>query len=176
MAAATTPTVQEYCNLVTKSKLLSADDIKYAYHRWVESTNGAEEDVESLRKYLVSKKLLTDYQSHLLMRGHTDGYFLNQYRILEMLGKGRLATVFKAAHATGQVVTIKVLPASKAKDPTILARFEREGKLLTRLDHPNIVRMFQVGESRGKHFLVLEYFESEPLDEVLARRQRLPLP
>jgi serine/threonine protein kinase len=152
---------------------LSADEVKDTYHRWQESISGAEEDTESLRKFFVSRKLLTDYQSHLIMRGHTEGYFLNQFRILELLSKGRNAGVFKAVHVTGQVVTIKVLPSSKAKDPAILSRFEREGKLLTRLNHPNIVRMFQIGESRGKHFLVLEYFESEPLDEILARRNRL---
>jgi serine/threonine protein kinase len=128
-----------------------------------------------MRKFFVSRKLLTDYQSHLIMRGHTEGYFLNHYRILDLLSKGRNAGVFKAVHATGQVVTIKVLPSSKAKDPAILSRFEREGKLLTKLNHGNIVRMFQIGESRGKHYLVLEYFESEPLDEILARRNRLSL-
>jgi eukaryotic-like serine/threonine-protein kinase len=176
MAAATTPTVQDYCNLITKSKLLSADEVKDAYHRWTESIKGADEEIESFRKFLVSRKLLTDYQSHLLMRGHTEGYFLNQYRILELLSKGRMAGVFRAVHVTGQVVAIKVLPSSKAKDPAILARFQREGKLLTRLNHPNIVRMFQIGESRGKHYFVLESFESEPLDEILDRRKRLSLP
>ena len=98
-----------------------------------------------LRKFFVSRKLLTEYQSNLIMRGHTEGYFLNQYRILELISKGGNVGVFKAVHATGQIVTIKVLPSSKAKDSVILSRFEREGKLLTRLNHPNIVRLFQVG-------------------------------
>ena len=176
MAAATTQTVPNYCNLVTKSRLLSADEVKEGYRRWQESINGAEGDADSLRKFFVSSKLLTEYQSHLLMRGHTEGYFLNQYKILEMLGKERKAGVFKAIHATGQIVTIKVLPSSKAKDPAILSRFQREGKLLSKLDHPNIVRVFQIGEANGKHYFVIEYFESEPLDEILARRKRLPAP
>jgi eukaryotic-like serine/threonine-protein kinase len=176
MASPTAQTVQNYCNLVTKSKLLSADEVRDTYNRWQQSLGGAEEDTESLRRFFVSRKLLTDYQSHLIMRGHTEGYFLNQFRILELISKGRNAGVFKAVHATGQVVTIKVLPSSKAKDPAILSRFMREGKLLTRLNHPNIVRMFQISESRGNHFLVLEHFESEPLDEILARRGRLSLP
>ena len=56
----------------------------------------------------------------------------------------------------------------------MLARFQREARLLTRLDHPNVVRAFQVGEADGKHYLVLEYLDGDTLDEVLAKRKRLP--
>jgi serine/threonine protein kinase len=55
------------------------------------------------------------------------------------------------------VVAIKVLPPSKAKDPTLLARFQREAKLATRLRHPNVVRSFQVGQAGALHYLVMEY-------------------
>lgn len=175
MAAATsTQTVQNYCNLLTKSRLLMPDEVKDSYRRWQESLNGAEGDSEAFRKYLVGRKLLTDHQSQLLMRGHTEGFFLDQYRIMEVISKGNLAGVYKAMHPSGQIVAIKVLPPSKAKDATVLSRFQREGKLLTKLDHPNIVRAFQIGESGGKHYFVMEYFESEPLDEVINRRKRLP--
>lgn len=172
-AVAPTQTVQNLCNLISKSRLMMPDDVKDSYRRWQESLNGAEGDSEAFRKYLVTRKLLTDYQSQLLMRGHTEGFFLDQYRILEIISKGRMAGVYKAVHASGQIVAIKVLPPSKAKDSTVLSRFQREGRLLTKLDHPNIVRAFQIGESGGKHYVVMEYFESEPLDEVINRRKRL---
>ena len=83
-----------------------------------------------------------------------------------------MAGVYKAPHESGQIVAIKVLPASKAKRPGALARFKREAKLLTQLDHPNVVRAFQVGEADGKHYLVLEYLDGETLDEVLEKRKR----
>jgi eukaryotic-like serine/threonine-protein kinase len=67
-----------------------------------------------------------------------------------------------------------VLPPSRAKDAQILARFHREARLAAKLKHPHVVRSFQVGESNGVHYLVMEYLEGEPLDEVIARRKRLP--
>src|SRR5262249_38290377 len=94
----------------------------------------------------------------------------------DRIGRGRMAGVYKAVHAgSGQVVAVKVLPPSKAKHPPLLARFQRESRLALRLKHPNVVRTFQVGKSRGDlHYLVMEYLDGETLEEVLARRKRLP--
>jgi serine/threonine protein kinase len=85
-----------------------------------------------------------------------------------------MAGIFKAVHNLGQLVAIKVLPPSKAKDAQQFARFMREGRLATRLGHPNVVRTFQVGECEGLYYLVMEYLEGETLAEVLKRRKRLP--
>ena len=121
-------------------------------------------------------KHLTEYQAALLVRGHSEGFFLGAYKVLELIAKGRMAGVYKAVNESGQSVAIKVLPASKAKDTDILARFKREGRLLTQLEHPNIVRAFQVGESDGKHYLVLEYLDGDTLEEILEKRKKLPPP
>ncbi len=172
---AATLTVEKYCKLLNKSKLLAEEDIKAAYSRWKEATRGSsDDDAESIRKFFVAQRLLTEYQSMLLMRGHSDGFFLDENRILDLIGKGRMAGVYKALDPAGQVVAIKVLPPSKAKDAIILARFLRESKLLTKLDHPNVVRAFTSGESSGRHYLVMEHLEGETLEDVLARRKRLP--
>ena len=69
---------------------------------------------------------------------------------------------------------LKILPASKAKNPAILSRFEREARLLTVIDHPNVIRAFQLGESSGINFIVMEYVDGETLEDVLGRRKRLP--
>ncbi|MCE9532417.1 MAG: serine/threonine protein kinase [Planctomycetes bacterium] len=177
MATATSQSLSAYCNLILRSKLMTTDEVKDLLRRFKEAGKASsDDDCEPFRKFLVSRKALTDYQSHLLLRGHTDGFFLDKYTILELISKGRMAGVYKAMHASGQVVAIKVLPPSKAKDPTVLSRFEREGRLLTRLDHPNVIRAFQIGEANGKHYFVMEYVEGEALDEVLHRRKRLPIP
>jgi serine/threonine protein kinase len=85
-----------------------------------------------------------------------------------------MAGVYKAAHPSGQIVAIKVLPPSRAKSGQTLARFQREARLAVKLKHPNVVRSFQVGETKGVYFLVMEYLEGETLDEMLVRRKRLP--
>jgi serine/threonine protein kinase len=119
---------------------------------------------------MVANKYLTEYQAGLLARGHAEGFFLGDYKVLDRLGKGRMAGVYKAQHRLGQVVAIKVLPPSKAKDPTLLGRFQREARLALKLKHPNIVRAFQVGVSEGLYYLVMEYLEGETLEDVLTRR------
>src|SRR5262249_38695905 len=116
-----------------------------------------------------------EYQVGVIGRGNANQLLLGSYKILERIGKGRMAGVYKALHELGQVVAIKVLPPSKARDPQILGRFEREARLALRLKHPNIVRTFQTGTWSGLHCLVMEYLEGETLEEVLARRGKLPV-
>ncbi len=169
-------TVQNVYGLILRSKLLSPDDAKAMYARWQEEAKDAATNLSRFAAWLVAHKFVTEYQASLLVRGHADGFFLNDYKILERLGKGRMAGVYKAQHRLGQIVAIKVLPPSRANEANLLSRFQREAKLAVRLKHPNIVRAFQIGQSGGLHYLVMEYLEGETLEDVLARRKKLPPP
>ena len=142
--------------------------------RWQTEAKDTANNVARFAAWMVQNRYLTDYQAMLLARGHADGFFLNEYKIVDRLGKGRMAGVYKAMHQLGQVVAIKVLPPSRASDPNFLGRFQREAKLALRLKHPNIVRSFQVGTAGNLHFIVMEYLEGETLEEVLKRRGKLP--
>jgi serine/threonine protein kinase len=166
-------TVQNVCGLLIRSKLLSPDEVKTMYQRWLDESKGST-NLGQFSKWLSTNHYVTEYQASLITRGHADDFFLNQYKILDRLGRGRMAGVYKAVHQLGQVIAIKVLPPSKAKEPHTLARFLRESRLAMRLKHPNVVRAFQVGEANGLHYLVMEYLEGETLDEVLGRRRQLP--
>lgn len=175
MPAAPT-TVREFSDLVVRSRLLTEDQLKSASHSLASSGNDAN-DLNAIRRVLVANKGLTDYQATLLSRGHAEGFFLNEYRILDLLAKGRFSGVYKAIDATGRIVAIKVLPASKAKDAEVLARFRREAKLLTKLDHPNVVRAINVGEANGRNYLVQEYLDGDTLEELLAQSKSIaPVP
>src|SRR5579883_1177076 len=171
-----TATVTEFCGLLARSLLLPADEIAAVRERWKADPTASDADVDGFRKFLVAGKYLTEYQAALIQRGRADGFVVGGYVILDRIGKGRSAGVYRAAHASGQVVALKVLPASKARDPQVLARFQREGRLLTQLDHPNIVRAYQLGASGAVHYIAMEYLEGETLDEVIARRTQLPPP
>jgi eukaryotic-like serine/threonine-protein kinase len=169
-------TVQNVYGLLLRSRLLSVEDARAAYQRWQNEAKDAAGNLGQFLKWLVNHQHVTEYQAELLRRGHADGFFLNQYKILDRIGKGRMAGVYKAAHELGQVVAIKVLPPSKAKDPHFLGRFQREARMAIRLQHPNIVRAFQVGQAGTAHYIVMEYLEGETLEEVLLRRGKLPPP
>src|SRR5262249_49237178 len=169
-------TVQNVYGLLLRSKLLSLDECRSMYARWQEEARDNATNLARFAGWMVAHKYLTEYQAGLLARGHADGFFISDYKVLDRLGKGRMAGVYKAQHALGQVVAIKVLPPSKAKDAKLLARFQREARLGLRLRHPNIVRAFQMGVFGDLHYLVMEHLEGETLEEVLVRRKHLPPP
>src|SRR5437764_3870192 len=141
-------TVQNVFGLLIRSKLLPLDECKEMYARWNQEAKDQAGNLGTFAKWIVANRYLTDYQAGLLARGHAEGFFLGGYKILDRLGKGRMAGVYKAVHETGPIVAIKVLPPSKAKDPSLLARFQREARVAAKLRHPNIVRAFQVGEGQ----------------------------
>src|SRR5215213_8496157 len=167
-------TLDEFGHLIVRSKLMTADELNAAL-RGFRPLGTPAGDLGPARRLLVAGGHLTEYQVGHLLRGHTDGFFLGPYKVLDRIAKGRMAGVYKAVHQSGRVVAIKVLPASRAKDPETLARFKREGRLLTQLDHLHVVRAFEVGEADGKYYLALEYLEGDTLEEALAERKRLPV-
>lgn len=100
---------------------------------------------------------------------------LGPYRILQPIGSGGTGRVFLAEHqAMRRRAAIKVLADDAAADPGLLERFYREARALAVLDHPNIVRAYDVREADGFHFLVLEYAPGRDLAVLL--RDRGPLP
>jgi serine/threonine protein kinase len=149
-------------------------DMQAMRQRWNAEAKDNAGQVPTFLKWLVAKSYVTEYQASLLSRGHVDDFFLGDYKVLERIGRGRMAGVYKAIHPSGQVVAIKVLPPSRAKNGQTLARFQREARLSIKLKHPHVVRSYQVGESKNVHYLVMEYLEGETLEEVLQRRKRLP--
>src|SRR5262249_23555681 len=155
--------VESLCNLLAKSRLLPSKEVRGVYQRWLREVKDKEAATDPGRfaKWLVANKLVTEYQAGLLLRGHADNFFLNQYKLLAGIGQGRMAGVYQAQHQLGQMVAIKVLPPSKARDPHLFARFQREARLALRLQHPNVVRTFQLGEANRLHYLVMEYLDGE---------------
>jgi eukaryotic-like serine/threonine-protein kinase len=167
-------TVQNVYGLLLRSKLLSIDDCKTMFTRWQEEAKAGSTNVAKFAAWMVANRYVTEYQATLLARGHAEGFFINEYKILDRLGKGRMAGVYKAQHGLGQVVAVKVLPPSRAKEPTMLARFLREAQLAMKLKHANIVRTFQVGSHAGLNYLVMELLDGETLEDVLLRRKKVP--
>jgi serine/threonine protein kinase len=168
--------VTQFCELLTRSKLLTPAEVARHRVQWLAAgtvPSAAERDPRGFRKALVAADVLTPYQAGLIERGHSGGFVVGGYVVLDRVGKGQSAGVYKARHLSGQLVALKVLPASRAADPAVLERFVREGKLLTRLDHPHVVKAFEAGHDRKVAFLAMELLDGETLADLLARRPRL---
>jgi serine/threonine protein kinase len=165
-------TVDEFADLVVQSGLHSEDAVKAIQARWrmVARNPGSAGD---FARWLVATEQLTAHQATLLAKGHVSHFFFNEFKILDRIGKGRMAGVYKAVDPQGHLVAIKVLPPSKALEPQLLARFQREARLASQLNHACIVRTLQWGELRGLHYLVMEYAEGDTLETLLEERGRL---
>lgn len=103
------------------------------------------------------------------------GEMIGPYLLGRCLGRGSFGVVFEGAHReTGQRVAIKILHGSRELEPEVQNRFVREVALLQKLDHPNVVRVFEAGLHEGSIYCALELVECGSLKEVLAARHCLP--
>jgi len=95
---------------------------------------------------------------------------LGPYKLLERIGRGGMATVYRAHHAgLDRQVAIKVLPEFFAEDTSYLQRFQQEARMVARLKHPNILGVFDFGQEQGITYLVLELVEGGTLEDQLGR-------
>ncbi|GCE24629.1 hypothetical protein KDA_01130 [Dictyobacter alpinus] len=107
--------------------------------------------------------------------GSLIGKSLGQFRIVERIGTGGMATVFKAYQPTlDRYVAVKVLPAYHARDPIFVKRFVQEARSVAKLAHPNIVQIHDFGEQDNITYIVMEYVDGGTLKDRL--KQALPVP
>jgi serine/threonine-protein kinase len=98
-----------------------------------------------------------------------------RYRIIGQLGKGGMGEVYRADDLKlGQPVALKFLPEKLSKDAAMLERFHREVRTARKVSHPNVCRVFDIGEVEGQQFLSMEYIDGEDLSSLLRRIGRLP--
>src|SRR5258707_2661973 len=98
-----------------------------------------------------------------------------RYRIITLLGKGGMGEVYRADDLTlGQVVAMKFLPDEAARDEGLLERFRNEVRIARRVSHPNVCRVYDVGDVDGQTFFTMEYVDGEDLASLLRRIGRLP--
>ncbi len=98
------------------------------------------------------------------------------YRLLQHVGEGGTATVYKAEHPERGAVALKVLRTRLAQDPVAVKRFLREAEFGTRVNHPNIVKTYDYGQTEDLYYLAMEWVDGEALEKFAARSGRLAPP
>jgi TolB-like protein/tetratricopeptide (TPR) repeat protein/predicted Ser/Thr protein kinase len=102
------------------------------------------------------------------------GETIGHYRIERRLGEGGMGVVYEALdRRLERSVALKLLRA-ELNDPQLLQRFQREARAAAALNHPGICQVYELGESDGRPFIVMELLEGEPLADHLARQPTLP--
>jgi len=170
-------TTESFLNLVRQSGLVEKDQLKRVLEE--EQNESAEDDSPSMiAQSLVKRELLTQWQADKLLQGKHKGFSLGKYRLKRLLGKGGMSSVYLAEHLLmRRECAIKVLPIRRVKDSSYLARFHREAQAVASLDHPNIVRAYDIDHEvegdREIHFLVMEAVNGDNLQDIV--KQRGPL-
>jgi serine/threonine protein kinase len=104
------------------------------------------------------------------------GQTLGPYRIINQIGKGGMATVYKAYQpSVDRYVAIKVLPSQLAESKEFATRFQQEARIIAKLEHPHILPVFDYGESDGVAYFIMRYLEAGTLKDKMEAGRPLPL-
>lgn len=134
-------------------------------------TVSLDENPEPLLNWLIEQKLITRWHADKLAVGKYKGFFLGKHKLLGHLGSGGMSSVYLAEHrAMHHKRAIKVLPKSRLGNSSYLARFQLEAKAIAALNHPNIVRAFDIDQENDTHYIVMEYVDGADLQTMVKRR------
>lgn len=125
-------------------------------------------DPESLARYLVEIDWLTPYQMQLFLSGRWDEIVIGPYQVLDRLGEGGVSEVFKAWDTLrGRVVALKVLRQDLGAHDDLARQFQQEHQAITRLNHPNIIKTFDAGHTKGLFYFAMECVEGMDLERYV---------
>ena len=131
-------------------------------------------EARALAQRLVRDQILTEYQTRRFLTGKSHGLLVGKYVILDRLGSGSMGRVYKAHHQLmGRVVALKIIAPEIVTNERVVSRFQREMRLVGRLDHPNVVRAYDADQTNGILYIVMEYVTGRSLGQ---RLKEGPLP
>ena len=161
----------QFLNLIAKSGLVERESLLKALEA-LDAARGREalEDPKAVSDHLIEAGLITAWQADKLLEGRHRGFFLGNYKLLAHLGTGGMSSVYLAEHKhMHQLRAVKVLPQNRVNDSSYLARFYQEARAVAALDHPNIVRAYDVDSDGNNHYLVMEYVEGRDLNQIVSQ-------
>ncbi|MDI1290421.1 MAG: serine/threonine-protein kinase [bacterium] len=134
----------------------------------------------SLAELLVDNEYVTKRQMTRLrevVQAERSGQKIPGYKVIDKLGAGAMATVFKAKQLSlDRLVAIKVLPRKFSSNPQFIERFYAEGRAAAQLNHPNIVQAYDVGKAGDYHYFVMEYVEGQTVFDQIVKSRRYSEP
>jgi hypothetical protein len=160
-------TREEFLELVRKSGVVDEKRLD----TYLERTAGTlPEELGRLAGVLVRDAIVTYFQAEQFLQGKWRRFTIGKYKVLERLGSGGMGSVYLCEHKfMRRRVAVKVLPSAKAEESSALERFYREARAVAALDHPNIVRAYDIDQDDKLHFLVMEYIDGSSLQEIVKR-------
>ncbi len=150
----------EFISNVKKSGVIDADRLA----EWLKATTA--QSPAKLAKYLVRDELLSKWQAKYLLSGRTR-LDIASYRLLERTTRDELGDRFLAVHTSlARKVDLQVLTSEITKDESRCKPFLKKASHVAKLDHPNLVHVYDIDQEGGRYFLVTEHVEGTTLDQV----------
>jgi len=169
-------TTESFRTVVRLSGLVQAEKLVELERRYPLETTSA----EAYAGLLSRLELVTEWQAEKLLQAKHQGFRLGEFRLQSLLAKGGMSTIYAARdESTGEECVLKILPKKRVDKASYLPRFQREARIASTLDHPNVVRVFGLHlGTDGKsdiHFMAMERLHGENLMELVEREGPLPL-
>ena len=163
-------TVNELLDRLRKSGLVPADRLE-GFLAGLQTSSSTPLTTTAVLDRLVNAGMITRFHADKLAAGKYKGFLLGSYLILDQLGAGGMGQVYLAEHAhMRRLVALKVLdPRAFENDPVARERFFREARAAGTLDHPNIVRVFDLCQEGKILYLVMEYVEGLSLQALVTQ-------
>ena len=134
-------------------------------------------DPRGMAKFLLKKGWLTVYQVNQVLNGQAAELVLGPYRIMDSLGEGAVSHVFKAWDTKRKcLAAVKAIKSAHWNNIEAAGRFKREMRIVAQLDHPNIVRAFDIDLDNPRHYFAMEYVEGSDLNKLVKLGGPLPVP
>ncbi|MGL6074264.1 MAG: protein kinase domain-containing protein [Fimbriiglobus sp.] len=168
-------TIAQFVDMVRKSGLLEEPKLAPSLTK-AESLEPPLATSKEMADFLVEEGHLTYFQAEQILQGKFRRFFLGKYKVLERIGSGGMGQVYLCEHKLmRRRVAIKVLPAAKSNDPASLDRFHREARAVAAVDHPNLVRAYDIDQDQNLHFLVLEFVDGANFNDLVRKTGPLPV-
>ncbi|WP_417851886.1 protein kinase domain-containing protein [Thalassoglobus sp.] len=166
----TSAPIEKFLSALKESGLVEEATLNATWNQFSSQATGV--TAEAFADSLVESGKITRWHASKLLKGKHKGFFLGKYKLLRLLGRGGMSSVYLAEHIVMKRQTaVKVLPYKLVADTSYLPRFYREAQAVAALDHPNIVRAYDVDHvTDGKmeiHFLVMEYVKGQNFYELI---------
>ncbi|MGI8977661.1 MAG: serine/threonine protein kinase [Pirellulaceae bacterium] len=168
---------ENFIDYVERSRLVEDDQLQKSLDALKAKHGGAlPEDSDVVANHLINAGLITQWHADKMQDRKYKGFRLGKYKLLRLIGTGGMSSVYLAEHVLmKQKRAVKVLPKSRVNDSSYLARFHLEAQATASLDHPNIVRAYDVDNDGEQHFLVMEYIDGKDLQNIVKQEGPLPL-
>src|SRR5262245_29970220 len=168
------PEDSRFWHAALQSGLVDAAALRECWQAIPEAKRTADAIDRRLARQAIESGRLTLWQAQQILNGRATGFKIDKYVLLNRIGQGGMGRVYLARDTRlNRRVALKVLAPERMHNPRAISRFQREAKLGAQLEHPNLVRIYDEGETNGIRYIVMEFIEGKTVGQLVAERGRL---